>query len=317
MSNTNAQTYIDEAKKLENSKSVFEFLMKDITSSRYEKIAELYNKAGNIYKISDKEKAIKCFKRVLHYNRQLSEHYTYSEHNIKDILLNIAELYSKIDYTKSVEYYEQIINYYTEKGDVNNIIKYYEIVGDLYWTNNCVEESKQIYMKTLNLIDSNLSDKYSSTKKRIGERLCEILLTSNNFENILQVSKIYFGLAEEFVKNKLLVYQAKKYILLGLLADCAGDDTVKAKMDLEKYSSIDYTFASSREGKFIQELLQSIESSNSEELSYLCAELDKIIPLDNIQVNLLTKIKNLIDYGFGNDVNNGQMANMDDELDLA
>lgn len=105
-------------------------MIKDIISNRYEKIVELYNKAENIYKISDEETAIECFIQVLHYNSQLSSGY---EFNKKDILLNIAELYSKIDYTKSVKYYGQIINYYTEKGDIYIyiIIKYYEIIGNL------------------------------------------------------------------------------------------------------------------------------------------------------------------------------------------
>lgn len=309
---TNPQIYIDEAKKLENSKSVFEYLMKDITSSRYEKIVELYNKAGNIYKISDKEKAIKCFKRVLHYNSQLTD--TCYELNKKDILLNIAELYSKVDYTKAVEYYEQIINYYTEKGDVYNITKYYEIIGDLYWENNCAEESKQIYYKTLNLINSNLSDKYVSSKKRICERICEILLnSSSNLSNFLEAGKIYFELADEMLKQKLLVYQAKKYILLGLLANCAGDDIVKAKIDLEKYYNLDYSFGVSNEYIFAKKIFDAIDSNNSDQLSDLCADLNRIIPLDKFQVNLLSKIKNYLDNEFG--FNNTCLLN--EEIDLS
>ena len=152
-------------------------------------------------------------------------------------------------------------------------------------------------------------------KKKIGESLCEILLTSNNPENILEVSKIYFDLADEFIKNNLLLHQAKKFILLGLLADFANDDIVKVKMDLEKYSRIDYKFESSREGIFVLQLMGAFESFDSEKISMLCAELDKIIPLDNVQVNLLTRIKNLIDNGFGND-NMGNINN-NDELDLA
>ena len=313
--NPNPQTYIDEAKKLENSKSIFEYMIKDITLSRYEKIADLYSIAGNIYKISDKEKAIKCFKKVIHYNSQLTN--TFNDFNKKSILLNIAELYSTIDHIKSIEYYEQIIYYYTEKGDIYNIIKYYEIIGDLYWTNNCVEESKQIYYKTLNLINS--SDKSSSTKKRISDRLCEILVNLNDPYNLSEVSKIYFDLVEEFTKSKLSIYQAKKYILLGLLVDCASDDIVKSKINFEKYSNLDYTFATSNEGKFIIKLFVAIESLDSEQLSFACANLDSIIPLDNIQINLLTRIKNSIENGFGNSNSNNNSDDklVDVELDLS
>lgn len=313
MLNHNPQLYIDQAKKLENSKSIFEYLINDITLNRYEKIIELYNKAGNIYKISDKEKAIKCYKKVLHYGSQLTEIYSFGELKKKEILLNIAELYSGINYVKSIEYYEQIINYYTEKGDIFNIIKFYEIIGDLYWVNNCIEKSKNIYYKILNLSNSNLTDKSISTKKKICERLCEILINTNNSTNILEASKIYFDLAEEFTKHKLLTYQAKKYILLGLLADCACDDIVKGKMDLEKYSNIDLSFITSNEGLFVINIFEAIESNDSDKISFLCADLNKISQLDNIQVNLLLKIKNIIDNGFGG--NNDDLVDI--ELDLS
>lgn len=305
----NPQIYINEAKKLENSKSVFEYLMKDITSSRYEKIAELYCKAGNIYKISDKEKAIKCFKCALHYNSQLYNIHTdtYYELNKKDILLNIAQLYSKFNYSKAIEYYEQIINYYTEKGDIFNIIKYYEIIGDLYFDNNCMEESKQIYNKTINLINSNLSDMHIIKKKKLLEKICEILINSANLNNSNssnlygEISKHYFELTDLHIKNKILFFQTKKYILLGLLADCASDDLVKAKINFDKYSILDYTFCSSNEGLFVKRLFDAIEQNDSDMVSELCVNLNKIIILDNMQIGLLSKIKNLIEEQIVND----------------
>ena len=123
------------------------------------------------------------------------------------------------------------------------------------------------------------------------------------------------------MKNKLLAYHAKKYILLGLLADCAGDDMVKAKMDLEKYSNIDCSFDSSNEGVFVKKIFEAIDSNDSELLSNLCAELDRIIPLDKIQVSLLSEIKKSIDNGFGNGGNEGNDNNntnsIDGELDLS
>jgi hypothetical protein len=184
-------------------------------------------------------------------------------------------------------------------------------------------------MKTLHLINSNSSDKYFSTKNRIVERLNGIFITSTNSVDILEVIKNYFDLAEECVKNNILFYQAKKFILLGLLADCAGDDVVKAKINFEKYSCLDYTFESSRKGEFVKKLFKSIESNDPEELSFQCVEFDKIDSLNNIQVNFLSRIKKLINNGFDNDndnyndnyndyydnVNNSNV-NIDEEIDL-
>lgn len=306
MTNIDPQHYIDQAIKLENSKSIFEYLLLNFTSSRYEKIAEFYNKAGQIYKISNKEKAIMCFKKVLYYSNQLNDSYLFSDYNKKEIMLNLAELYSNIDYFKSIKYYEKIIDYYTEKGDIYNVVKYHEIIADIYQINNYFEESKQIYYKTLDLIHLNLSDRFYSAKKRICEKICEILLKSDNSVDILEAGKLYFDIANNNLNNKLSIsiLSAIKYILLGILANCAGDDIVNAKNNLEKYSNLHNMFLTSFEYEFIKNVIDAVESVDSETLSSLCSKFDKIKPLDNIYITLLSKIKKNININ-----------NYDDEID--
>lgn len=46
--NTNYISYVNEAEKLENTKYVFEYILYSMTQQRYDKISELYEKAGNI-----------------------------------------------------------------------------------------------------------------------------------------------------------------------------------------------------------------------------------------------------------------------------
>jgi tetratricopeptide (TPR) repeat protein len=307
---SNPEQYIEEAKKLENSKSVFEFLMKDMTNERYEKISELYEKAGNIYKLSDKNKAIKCFVKAHNYLLETSHIYS-MDYQIKKFIIEIAELYLKIDYTKSIEYYEKLINYYTEKGDISIVSKTYEIIGNIYFDNNCIDEAKKILVKTLEL--TNMTDKSNDVKRRVGDKLGEIIIMFNekNSSAFLEASKLYFDLAEDYLKTKLGHYSAKKYIFLGMLADMAGGDLVKTQIDLDKFSSLDHTFLSSREGVFISKLIDLVNSNDSEGISELSACFDKVTPFDKIQVNLLLEIKESVNSSLG------ISGSFTDEVDLS
>lgn len=304
------EKYIEEANKLENSSSVFEFLMKNMTYDRYEKISKLYEKAGNIYKLSDKSKAIKCFQKAYNYLIQINHIYSH-DYELKKFITDIAELYSKINYTKSIEYYEKLINIYSEKGDVPGVAKTYETIGLIYFDNNLIEESKKVLLKTLELVRMN--DKVSDVKRRVGEKLSELIIMNEVSQlDILEASKIYFELAEDCLKSKFGQYTAKKYIFLGLLSDLAGGDNVKTNNDLEKFSSLDYTFGSSREGQFIFKLINLIDSNDSEGISDLSADFNQITPLDNIQVKLLLNIKESI----GSFVNTNGYLNEEIEVDL-
>lgn len=299
--NNNPEDYINQATKLENKKSFLEYFFQDITWDRYDKITELYTKAGNIYKLSDKIKAIQCYKKVLKYDQ--------NEFNKNKILLNIAELYKIIDYNKSITYYEKIISNYEEKGELDKIIKYKEIIGDLYLSNNCIDKSLQIYSEILQTINFNSDNKNLNTKKKICEIICETLINTNNSIKILEASLIYFNLAKDFIKHQFLQHSSKKYIFLGLLSDCAADDFVKGKKDYLEFSNLDYTFSSSFEGNFINDIFNAVESNDSEKFNSLCLSMDNIKHLDNVQVNLLLKIKNIMECRFDNNIEEEEEMN--------
>ena len=198
---SNPENYIVEAKRLEKSKSIFEYIWKETSNERYEKISELYEKAGNIYKISDKSKAIKCLSKSYNYLILVLDSFGSNEYKIKKILSDIAELYVKIDYTKSIEYYGKIINHYTEKGDVVNIIKIYEIIGNIYFDNNEFKKANEIYSKTIEIINSN--DKSIDIKKNIIDKIGEIYYSDESVVNHFELAKLYYSISEDYLKKKL------------------------------------------------------------------------------------------------------------------
>lgn len=58
-----------------------------------------------------------------------------------------------------------------------------------------------------------------------------------------------------------------------------------------KYSNQDATFASTREAKFVNALIEALEAGDPEAFTGAVVEFDSVTKLDNWKTNILLKIK--------------------------
>ena len=72
-------------------------------------------------------------------------------------------------------------------------------------------------------------------------------------------------------------------------------DIVTAKRNLTKYGSLDTTFPSTREAKFVNILCDAIEGGDVESFTAAVFEFDQVTKLDNWKTSILLKIKRSID----------------------
>ena len=63
---------------------------------------------------------------------------------------------------------------------------------------------------------------------------------------------------------------------------------------MQKYSSLDTTFSSTREAKFINVLIDTVEAGDQESFTAAIYEFDSVTKLDNWKTNILLKIKRSI-----------------------
>lgn len=77
--------------------------------------------------------------------------------------------------------------------------------------------------------------------------------------------------------------------------DISTQDTVTAKRNLSKYGSLDTTFTSTREAKFVNILVDAIEAGDIEAFTGAVFEFDQVTKLDNWKTSILLKIKKGID----------------------
>ena len=68
-------------------------------------------------------------------------------------------------------------------------------------------------------------------------------------------------------------------------------DAVAARRNLTKHSSLDTTFSSTRECKFVNILIDAMDNGDQEMFTAAVFEFDQIMKLDNWKTNILLKIK--------------------------
>lgn len=66
------------------------------------------------------------------------------------------------------------------------------------------------------------------------------------------------------------------------------------KRNMQKYSTQDPTFLSTREAKFINALVEAVEAGDQEAFTGAVVEFDQVTKLDNWKTSILLKIKRSI-----------------------
>ncbi|KDQ10359.1 hypothetical protein BOTBODRAFT_163918 [Botryobasidium botryosum FD-172 SS1] len=104
--------------------------------------------------------------------------------------------------------------------------------------------------------------------------------------------ELYEKVANYSLTSALTMYSVKDHWLRAGLCALATQDTVTARRNLQRYGTQDATFPSTREGKFLESLVEAIEAGDIEAFTAAVVEFDKITKLDNWKTIILSKIEN-------------------------
>jgi alpha-soluble NSF attachment protein len=119
---------------------------------------------------------------------------------------------------------------------------------------------------------------------------------------IHEALSIFEAEAQKALGNNLLQYGAKEHLLKAGILHMVIGDGVTTKLALERYSSLDPRFDTSREGQLFATLVEAVEEQNIEEFEQKLYEYDSISKLDAWKTTFLLKVKNSLtgaDFGAG------------------
>ncbi|RDX55779.1 TPR-like protein [Lentinus brumalis] len=256
------------------------------TSTKYEEAGDLYQKAAIAFKNE------KQFKEAgdAHAREAECREKCQEGNEAANAWWSAAKAYKRVDPTLAVQALSQTVTFLTKAGRFRQAADREKEIG-------------QIYLQELNDLRKacesfeRAAEWYSQEDATATANACykDAADLHAELEDYPQAIALYEQVANGSLSSALTKYSVKEYWLRASLCALAMKDTVTAKRNLSKYGSLDTTFTSTREAKFVNILVEAIEAGDMDAFTGAVFEYDQVTKLDNWKTSILLKIKKSID----------------------
>jgi alpha-soluble NSF attachment protein len=264
-------------KHLQSSKSFFTLNSTD----KIEQAAELYEKAGNLYKIEKSyDSAAAAYKEAARcYN--LSKNYVCETTNYSIA----AMLYRKA--TNHQEYLlciERAIELTLNLGYFDRIGKLYGNLANFYEHSARLEEAILYYEKA--------AEYYEAEDKAIDRRrsLLSVAYISAQLERYERATELYEAEGVSCLST-ITKWSAPEYFFKACICRLCEQDTVSASKAVAKYLRLYPAFEDTREYRLIIEIIRCLESDEVDSFTSALTEFDTVSRLDDWTTQMMLRIK--------------------------
>lgn len=262
-------------------------LMSMFSGPKYDSAQELYVQAGNAFKLAkDWQSAADQFKQAAFC---ASKQDNTSEE--ASFYQNAGDCLKKINLTEAIGQYEKAVKIWSTNGRFNASAKLLKTMAEEKEAEGVYNDDERGFVVDLYQRAADLFEMEDFGKTMFTQ--CMIKVADHKaYTGAYQESiTIYENEAQKALSNNLLQYGAKEHLLkAGILTMLLGD-TVTTKLNLEKYTSLDPRFDSSREGQLFAGLVESVEDADVESFEQKLFEFDSISKLDSWKTTFLLKVK--------------------------
>jgi alpha-soluble NSF attachment protein len=251
------------------------------SSNKHEEAAEIYQKAASFFKLAKKynEAGDAFVKSADCFSKQGNKYDAATNYN------DAAGCYKKISPMDAIRCLNTASELYMDLGRFAQAAKVKKEIGETYEAEMNFENALEAFEEAANYFQGE--DSLSSANQcllKVGQLAAQL----DNFDKAIEV---YEKVAEASVESQLLKWSVKDYYLrAGICYLCKG-----ASMDLpahmERYSQMDVTFNSTREYRFLQDIVAAVDNTDVETFTNVVADFDQISKLDAWKTSMLLKIK--------------------------
>lgn len=275
---------------------------------KYEKVGDLFEKAGNAYKVSQQwEDAGAMFLNAANACSVCSSY------QVVGHLTESAQCYGMGgNHQQSINIWRKVVDVCIQQGDFKKAAKYVNAIAEIYVKVDEVEQAaiayqdaSDLFVKCHSLFDSNAC----------LLKMADLLSVSGT--DIVRASQIYEQLGK--VSMTQYSFSAKDYFFNCLLCHLALGDYINTRLKLESFCNLCFALSKSLQSNFIENLLTACEKMDREAFTTHCFEFDLVSPLDPKKTNLLLKCKRSIpDMDPDSSMNPGINSGMNSEhIDLS
>ncbi|MCO5555921.1 hypothetical protein L7F22_009465 [Adiantum nelumboides] len=255
-----------------------------ILGSKYDDAAELFEKAGNCYKLAKSwDKAANSYIQLANCHIKLE-----SKHEAASAFVDAAVCYKKFDSKEAIKYMNLAVQMYMEIGRLSMAAKYFKEIAETYEKEEALAEAIDFYEKAAELYDGEESTSQGNQCKLKVAQFAAVL------EQYEKAVEIFESVASHSMNNNLTRYSVKGYLLNAGLCRLVGCDSIAISNALEKYQEMDPSFSNSRECKLLSDLAASIEEEDVDKFTDAVKEFDNMTRLDQWKTTILLKAKNAL-----------------------
>ncbi|XP_059649295.1 alpha-soluble NSF attachment protein-like isoform X2 [Cornus florida] len=252
-----------------------------IFGSKHEDAAELFEKAGNCFKLAKSwDQAGAVYIKLANCHLKLD-----SKHEAANAYADAAHCYKKTNIKESINCLEQAVNQFLEIGRLNMSARYYKEIAELYEAEQNFEQAIVYFEKAADLFQSeDVTTSANQCKQKIAQFAAQL-------EQYQKSIDIYEEIARQSLSNHLLKYGVKGHLLnAGICQLCKGDE-VAISNALDRFQELDPTFSGTREYKLLADLAAAIDDEDVAKFTDAVKEYDSMTQLDAWKTSLLLRVK--------------------------
>jgi len=277
-----AQTLLEKADKKANSSGGW-FAS---ATTKYEEAGDLYQQAANAFKIE------KLFKEAgdAHAREAECREKCKETNEAANAWWNASKAYKKGYPDLAINALSQTITFLTQAGRFRQAADREKEIGQIFL------QEKQDMQKACESYE-RAGEWYSQEDATATANACfkDAADLHAELENYPAAIFRYEQVANASLSSALTKYSVKDYWLKSSLCALAMGDSVGCRRNLSRYASLDTTFTTTRECKFIDVLIGAIEAGDQPAFTAAVVEYNQVMALDNWKTAILLKIKRSID----------------------
>ncbi|KAI5285784.1 vesicular-fusion protein S17 [Ascosphaera acerosa] len=252
-------------------------------TDKYENAADLYQQAGNAFRLQKMNKeAGQAFERAaaIHQNN-LNEPDDAAQQYIEAF-----KVYRKSDPEDAARVIQGAIQHYTSKGNFRRAASYQQNLGELYEVELGDEAAALLaYEKAAEWYESDnaeaLANKYYLKVADLAAIMKDYQKAVDNFEKVGKSS----------INNHLTKWSVKDYFMKAAMCHLATGDLVATRRALQTYVDVDNTFLDTREYVLLNDLVQAVEDGDETVFADKLFAFDRMSKLDKWKTTVFLRIK--------------------------
>jgi alpha-soluble NSF attachment protein len=210
-----------------------------------------------------------------------------SKDEAANTLVDAFKSYRQDDPASAARCLEQSIEFFTLRGQFRRAANYQMELGQLY------EEDLMDFSKAIESYqtagDWFEGDSAQALASKAFLKSADMSALQGEY---IKATEVYKKIASNALNNSITRWSVKDYFLKIVLCYLAADDQVAATKYLEETASLDHSFTTTREYKFLSGVLEAVQDGDSEKLSNVVFEYDQFNKLDKWKTDVLLKVKN-------------------------